>query len=69
MSIKNLLRYGQAAQGSLTDVYAAPYLSNGNGTPFGDPLNGPDTTTYLTTGVGSVKLTLPGPEMYFGLLW
>ena len=32
-------------------------------------INGPDTTTYLTTGIGSVTLTLPGPEKYFGLLW
>ena len=27
----------QAVQGSQTDVYAAPFLSNGNGTLFGDP--------------------------------
>jgi len=60
---------GQAVQGSLSGVYAAPYLSNGNGTLFGDPLNGPDTTTFLTTGVGSVTLTLPGQELYVGLLW
>jgi PEP-CTERM motif len=59
----------QAVQGSLSGVYAAPYLSNGNGTLFGDPNNGPDTTTYLTTGTGSVTLTLPGQEKYFGLLW
>jgi hypothetical protein len=60
---------GQAVQGSETDVYAAPYLSSGNGTPFGDPSNGPDTTTYLTTGIGSVILTMPGQAMYLGLLW
>jgi hypothetical protein len=60
---------GQAVQGSQSDVYAAPYLSNGNGTLFGDPNNGPDATTYLTTGVGSVILTMPGQEMYLGLLW
>ena len=56
-------------QGSQSDVYAAPYLSNGNGTLFGDPTNGPDTTTYLTTGIGSVTLALPGQEKYIGLLW
>ena len=56
-------------QGSQSGLYAAPYLSNGNGTLFGDPNNGPDTTTYLTTGVGSVTLTLPGQEKYAGLLW
>lgn len=60
---------GQAVQGSQTDLYAAPYLSNGNGTLFGDPNNGPDTTTYLTTGIGSVTLTMPGQEKYLGLLW
>lgn len=60
---------GQAVQGSSPNVYAAPYLSGNNGAPFGDPNNGPDTTTYLTTGTGSVTLALPGEEMYVGLLW
>ncbi len=60
---------GQAVQGSQSGVYAAPFLSGGNGTPFGDPNNGPDATTYLTTGVGSVTLTMPGEEKYLGLLW
>jgi hypothetical protein len=60
---------GQAVQGSQSGVYAAPYLSNGNGTLFGDPNNGADATTYLTTGVGSVILTMPGQEKYVGLLW
>jgi hypothetical protein len=60
---------GQAVQGSQSGLYAAPYLSNGNGTLFGDPNNGPDMTTYLSTGIGSVTLTLPGQEMYVGLLW
>ena len=60
---------GQAVHGSQSGKYAAPYLSSGNGTLFGDPTDGPDATTYLTTGKGSVKLTLPGEEMYVGLLW
>jgi hypothetical protein len=60
---------GQAVQGSQSGLYAAPYLSSGNGTLFGDPTDGPDATTYLTTGTGSVKLALPGEEMYVGLLW
>jgi hypothetical protein len=60
---------GQAVQGSQSGVYAAPFLSNGNGTLFGDPNNGPDGTTYLTTGIGSVTLTMPGQEKYVGLLW
>jgi PEP-CTERM motif len=59
----------QAVQGSQSGVYAAPYLSGGNGTPFGDSTDGPDATTYLTTGVGSVTLSLPGQEKYVGLLW
>jgi hypothetical protein len=60
---------GQAVQGSVSNLYAAPFLSNGNGTPFGDPNNGADATTYLTTGTGSVTLALPGEEKYVGLLW
>ncbi len=60
---------GQAVQGSESGQYAAPYLSNGNGTLFGDPNDGPDTTTYLSTGTGSVTLLLPGQQMYLGLLW
>ena len=60
---------GQAVQGSVSGLYAAPYLSNNNGIPFGDNNNGPDGTTYLTTGMGSVVLALPGEEHYLGLLW
>jgi hypothetical protein len=60
---------GQVVQGSLSGVYAAPYLSSGNGTLFGDPTDGPDATKYLTTGIGSVTLTMPGEEHYLGLLW
>ena len=60
---------GAAVQGSDSGVYAAPYLSNGNGTMFGDPNDGPDTTTYLTAGTGSVTLAMPGQEKYIGLLW
>jgi len=60
---------GGVVNGSLSGYYAAPYLSNGNGTLFGDSTNGPDTTNYLSTGVGSVTLTMPGEEQYLGLLW
>jgi hypothetical protein len=61
---------GEAVQGSLANKYAAPYLSNSNGVLFGDnTVAGPDTTTYLTTGIGSLTLTLPGKEKYLGLLW
>jgi hypothetical protein len=60
---------GQAVQGSASGLYAAPFLSSSNGTLFGDPTNGPDATTYLTTGIGTVTLTMPGQETYLGLLW
>lgn len=60
---------GEAVQGSLSGYYAAPYLSNHNGALFDDPANGPDTTTYLTTGVATVTLSLPGNAEYLGLLW
>ena len=59
----------QAVQGSSSGIYAAPYLSNNNGALFGDPNNGPDGTTYLTTGIGSVTFQLNTPEEYLGLLW
>jgi hypothetical protein len=61
---------GQAVQGAASGLYAAPFISNSNGALFGDAtVSGADATTYLTTGVGSVTLTLPGNEMYLGLLW
>jgi hypothetical protein len=66
-------------QDSLSGIYAAPFLSGGNGTGFGNPTgdqpNGADTTPYLTSGsTGSfsgaqITLTLPAEEKYFGLLW
>jgi hypothetical protein len=71
---------GKAVQGSVGGQYAAPFLSGGNGTGFGDPIgtnqpNGVDTTTYATTAAGgsSVTILLPGNGgagyLYFGLLW
>lgn len=60
---------GQAVQGSVSGQYAAPYLSNNNGTLFGNPNDGQNATTYLTTGVGSVTLLFPALEQYMGLLW
>ena len=54
----------QAVTGALVNRYAAPYLSNSNGTLFGDPGNGPDATRYLSTGIGSISLTLsPGQTL------
>ena len=66
---------GQVVNGPLDSTYAPPYLSSGNGTQFGDPTNGADTTNYLTSGsygaiVGAeATLTFPGVEKYMGLLW
>ncbi len=61
---------GQVVTGAAASLYAAPYISNSNGAPFGDAtVSGPDATQYLSTGIGSVTLTLPGTESYFGLLW
>lgn len=58
----------KAVQGSLSGQYAAPFLSGGNGTGFGNA-NGLDATTYLSTGVGGVSLAFTGSQQYIGLLW
>jgi hypothetical protein len=63
--------------GSVTNAYAAPYLSGGNGTGFGSPdqANGVDTTQYLQTGSGtttasnSVTIAFTSLQTYLGLLW
>lgn len=57
--------------GAVKNVFAAPYLSGGNGLGFGSPnqANGPDTTNYLTTGTGSVTLDFGFGLSYLGLLW
>ena len=61
---------GQTVTGASNGLYAAPFISNSNGVLFGDnTVAGPDTTKYITTGVGSAVLTLPGSMLYFGLLW
>jgi len=70
----------QAVQGSVSGQYAAPFLSGGNGTGFGNPIgtnqpNGVDATTYITSGStgatagAAVEILLPGLQKYFGLLW
>jgi len=54
---------------SWMNMGAAPYLSNGNGVPFGDAtVSGPDTTQFLFAGT-PISLALPGPQRYFGILW
>jgi hypothetical protein len=60
---------GQIVSGTAS-TYAAPYISNSNGMLFGDStVSGPDSTRFVTTGVGSATLTMPGTETYLGLLW
>jgi hypothetical protein len=62
-----------AVLGSSSTVYAAPFLSGGNGLHFGSggatQADGQDATTFLTTGTGTVTLSLGHAEMYIGLLW
>jgi hypothetical protein len=54
---------------SWIDMGAPPYLSNGNGAPFGDAtFSGPDTTQFLFAGT-PITLAFPGPMQYFGILW
>jgi hypothetical protein len=69
----------QPVFGSSSGLYAAPFLSGGNGSGFGpagiSQANGPDATTYVTTGStgaspgASVTLQLRSPQRYFGILW
>jgi len=54
--------------GSSENLFAAPFISGGNGVGFGN-LNGEDTTLYLSTGVGSITFDFASPQNYFGLLW
>ena len=68
----------QPVSGSSSGLYAAPYLSGGNGMGFGpgntNQANGVDVTPYLTTGstgaVGGATATLqlPGLERDLGIL-
>lgn len=61
---------GQTVVGASDGLYAAPFISMSNGAPFGDPtVSGADATRYLTTGLGSATLTMPGNQVYLGLLW
>jgi len=70
--------YSDGATGGLTvtfspnsglNIGAAPYLSNGNGLPFGDStFSGPDTSQFLFAG-SPVTLDMPSGQEYFGILW
>lgn len=50
---------GGIVNGTLVNRYAEPYPS----------LAGPDTTNYVTTGIGSATLAFSTAQTYFGLLW
>ena len=65
---------GAFVQNSSQNQYQAPIISGFNNnffettTPPATPIA--DTTTYISSGVGSATLTfLSGPQMYLGLLW
>ncbi|MDQ3185184.1 MAG: PEP-CTERM sorting domain-containing protein [Pseudomonadota bacterium] len=61
---------GTASLPNMAGLYAAPFISGSNGVPFANlQTNGPDTTQYLTTGIGQITLQLDQPNQYFGLLW
>jgi hypothetical protein len=60
---------GQAVTGQ-AGQYAPPYLSGQNGVGFGNsPIPGQDQSTYLTSGIGSAKLSFGADMHYVGLLW
>lgn len=61
---------GQVVNGGASGLYAAPFLSNSNGVPFGDTMvSGADTTNYISTGNASATLSLSGEHHYLGMLW
>jgi hypothetical protein len=64
---------GSATTANTSDnTHARPYINTPTlqAAPFGNPQGpGPDLATYLSTGIGSVTMTLPGTEHYFGVLW
>ncbi len=65
----------EPVSGSSSGLYAAPFLSGGNGLAFGSQPNGADATAYISTGStgaypgAEVTLQLPAMERYFGILW
>jgi hypothetical protein len=75
----SFLSDGQAVQGTSEPLFAAPWLSGGNGNGFGplgsNQTDGQDATTYLTSGLstdanhGQAILTFSSPQRYIGLLW
>lgn len=58
----------EVVRGNRSGRYAAPYVSGNNGVLFGNT-NGPDASTYLSTGDASINFVFANPQIYFGLLW
>ena len=58
----------EVVRGNRSGRYAAPYVSGDNGQLFGNA-DGPDASTYLSTGDASISLVFANPQTYFGLLW
>ncbi|MBL9127450.1 MAG: hypothetical protein JNL97_07385 [Verrucomicrobiales bacterium] len=59
--------------GAKSGKYAAPYLSNDQGSLFDGHKDGVDTSVYLTTGStsggGAIRLDFSHDQRYLGLLW
>jgi hypothetical protein len=58
---------GTSTAGSTSGINAAPYMVGNNSAFDGVATFGPDTTSYLTTGVGGFRLDLPTTANYFGI--
>lgn len=60
---------GSTVAGDPPPGHAAPYLSNDQGAVFAvSPANGPQTSPYLSTGVGFVNIGLDPQQTAFGIL-
>jgi hypothetical protein len=79
ISALNITPNAAVVTGSSTGIYAAPFLSGGNGTGFGagggDQANGVNTTRYLSTGStgafanAAIEFSFTSDQFYLGLLW
>lgn len=65
----DFLGNSRVAQGSVGGQYAAPVLSNGQGSLFSGQPDGVNTTPYLSTGTSSIKISFGSDQQYLGLLW
>jgi PEP-CTERM motif len=52
-------------------IYAAPFVSAGQGVPFGDlsMIDHQDTTHYVSAGTSVASILFPGEMHYVGMLW